>query len=109
MRFLKLFPAAAAALSLLPAGPARAGVTNPDISAIGQVLGNPSAYDDWSRRALGHASGSDFAPRELARRFLAACSAPPPKKAARAGLLDAARDQLQKIPVLDRILRRAFR
>ena len=79
------------------------------IEAIGRVLSDASAYNDSSRRALNHASGDDFAPKELARRFLAARSSPAPKATAHGRALNAARDRLQRIPVLDRILRRAFR
>jgi hypothetical protein len=39
MRFQPLFCAVLAALPLFPARPAQAGVANPDISALGQVLG----------------------------------------------------------------------
>lgn len=60
MRFLKLFRAAAAALSIFPAGHACAGVTNPDISALGQVLGgytnDPASADaDEPTLKLGEA------------------------------------------------------
>ena len=78
------------------------------VDATLRVLGDASAYGEWSRRAFGHASAVDFAPQELTRRFLAACSAPAPahRKAAGARVLDAARDRIRKIPALERILRR---
>ena len=79
------------------------------VEAIIQVTSDAFAYNDWSRRAFDHASTDIFSPKELARRFLAACSAPAPRTAPHARVLNAARVHLQKIPVLDRILRRAFR
>ena len=79
------------------------------VEAINPMLGNVSVDNDWSRRALRHASADNFAPTQLARRFLEACSAAPPRTAAHSRVLNAARDRLQKIPVLDKLMRRAFR
>ena len=79
------------------------------VEAIGRVLGDAAIYREWSDRARRHAGAEDFVPTQLARRFLEVCSAPVPRRAAHARVLNATRDCLQKIPVLDRILRRAFR
>ena len=79
------------------------------VEAIGKVLGDASVYREWSRRALRHAGSPDFAPPQLARRFLDACSAQAPFTAVHERVLNAARDHLRKIPVLGRLFRRAFR
>ncbi|BAN36781.1 hypothetical protein SCD_n02982 [Sulfuricella denitrificans skB26] len=79
------------------------------VEAIGEVLGDAFAYSEWSRRALRHAGAEDFAPLQLARRFLEVCSAPVLIIAWHVRVLNAARDRLQKLPVLGRLFCRDFR
>ena len=46
-------------------------------AALEGILGDASTYTTLSQRALQHARSSDFSLSELARRFVAACAAPP--------------------------------
>ncbi len=48
------------------------------VAAVQSVLESPERHADLSARALAHAKSDNFAPPELARRFLAACQAPAP-------------------------------
>jgi glycosyltransferase involved in cell wall biosynthesis len=79
------------------------------VEAIGEVLGDAPAYSEWSRRALRHASAENFAPPQLARRFLETCSTQVPFTAWHIRVLYAVRDRLREIPVLGRLFRRVYR
>jgi len=79
------------------------------MEAISQVLGDEAAYRTWAGRALRHAQSADFVPQELARRFLAVCTAPAPRTGAYARGMRMVRNQLERVPVLGRMLQKTGR
>ena len=74
------------------------------VDAIGAVLGDEPAYRAWSARALEHARSADFVPQELARRFMAVCSAPFPRAGVYARGVRALMQGLGRVPVLGKMV-----
>lgn len=95
-------PVIASARGGLPESVGDGGLLIPDyrnvdawIEAINRILRDVAVYRDESRRALNHARSPDFAPPQLARRFLAAGSAPVPRTGHLRRTLDAAWKRLR--------------
>lgn len=80
---------------------------NPDawVEAICRVLGDDALYRTLAERALAHARSSDFVPAELARRFLAVCTARPPHSSALARRMRSGLSRLGKLPLLGKMFR----
>lgn len=73
------------------------------VAAIDGLLGDDAAYRQCSARALAHARSAAFAPAQLARRFLDACSAPPPRTGAVMRGLRTLQAGLRRVPLLGRL------
>jgi glycosyltransferase involved in cell wall biosynthesis len=75
--------------------------------AISQVLGDPDAYRELIERARRHAACADFSAPVLARRLRDICANESVGTGPLARHLRAARRQLQRLPVLGRLMPRA--
>jgi glycosyltransferase involved in cell wall biosynthesis len=76
------------------------------LRAIGQVLGDASAYLSLAERAHRHAASDDFSPPVLARRLRDICASEPVGTGPLARSLHAARLQIERLPVLGRLMQR---
>lgn len=82
--------------------------TNPDawLSAMSEVLDNDDTYRDLSARARRHAASDTFSPQVLARKLMTICASAPPGTGTIARTIYAARQQIEQLPLLGRLLRR---
>lgn len=85
-----------------------ADYTNPDawLSAMSQVLDDPTAYRALAERARQHAASDTFSTQVLARKLLTICESKPPGTGVVAQSIHAARSRLEALPLLGRLLRR---